>query len=76
MLDVIAQRATLSSVDDDRMLTFDEWCCLNGFSQATGYRLIANGEGPTFVKLSARRKGVSVAENRRWKAAREIKTAA
>ncbi|MET4479653.1 transcriptional regulator [Bradyrhizobium sp. F1.13.3] len=74
----VTARAVLhqAGIDDDRMLTFDEWCCLNGISQATGYRLIASGKGPAFVQLSTRRKGVTVAENRRWQASRLIETAA
>ena len=61
---------------DDRAMTFPEWCLLNGFSESTGLRLIASGKGPTFVRLSARRKGVTVGENRRWQASRLIETAA
>lgn len=74
----VTDRATLhqAGLDDDRMLTFGEWCQLNSFSLSTGQRLIASGEGPVFVRLSARRKGVTIGENRRWQAARQIETAA
>jgi hypothetical protein len=65
-----------AGIDDDRMLTFAEWCQLNGFSPSTGQRLIASGQGPAFIQLSARRKGVTVGENRRWQASRQINTAA
>lgn len=71
----IPDRATLSGIDDDRMLTFIEWCQLNSFSPSTGRRLILDGQGPVFVRLSARRKGVTVGENRRWQAARMIEAA-
>ena len=67
----LPSRAALACVDDDRVLTFEEWCSLNSFSPSTGYRLIASGQGPTFVRLSARRKGVTVGENRRWLATRQ-----
>jgi predicted DNA-binding transcriptional regulator AlpA len=72
----VTDRATLTGIDDDRMLTFIEWCQLNSFSLSTGQRLISSGQGPAFVKLSARRKGVTVGENRRWQTSRLIETAA
>jgi hypothetical protein len=74
----VTGKATLqqSVVDDDRMLTFSEWCQINSFSLSTGQRLLASGQGPIFVQLSTRRKGVTVGENRRWRKAREIATAA
>lgn len=61
---------------DCRVLSFNEWCSLNSFSRATGQRLIAAGEGPRFLKLSERRIGVTVAENRRWQLSRMVETAA
>jgi hypothetical protein len=74
----VTGRAVLhqAGIDDDRMLTFAEWCQLNSFSPSTGQRLIASGQGPVFIQLSARRKGVTVGENRRWQRARSIGTAA
>jgi predicted DNA-binding transcriptional regulator AlpA len=76
----VTGRATLHSaaagLDDDRVLTFDEWCGLNGFSRSTGQRIRTSGEGPQFVQLSARRIGVIVSENRRWQKSRLIDTAA
>lgn len=75
----VTGRATLQHAvidDDDRMLTFSEWCKRNGFSLSTGQRLRASGQGPVFVQLSTRRIGVSIAEDRRWRKAREIATAA
>ena len=63
-------------MDDDRVMSFDDWCKLNNFSRSTGQRLIASGNGPRFIQLSEKRKGVTVAENRRWQASRLIDTAA
>jgi len=63
-------------MEDDRVMSFDDWCKLNGFSRSTGQRILAAGNGPTFIKLSERRKGVTVAENRRWQASRQIEAAA
>ena len=31
-------------MDDDQVMTFDQWCKLNCFSRSTGQRLIASGE--------------------------------
>lgn len=72
----VTGRAMLFGADDDRVMTFAEWCLLNSFSQSTGQRLIASGHGPVFTQLSARRKGVTVGENRRWRKARDIVSAA
>jgi hypothetical protein len=63
-------------MEDDRVLSFDDWCKLNAFSRSTGQRIIASGNGPNFIKLSERRKGVTVGENRRWQQSRVIETAA
>jgi predicted DNA-binding transcriptional regulator AlpA len=63
-------------MDDDRVMSFEDWCQLNGFSRSTGQRIVAGGEGPKFVQLSVRRKGVTVGENRRWQMSRLIEPAA
>ena len=63
-------------MEDDRVLSFDDWCRLNKFSRSTGQRIVAAGQGPRFIQLSARRKGVTVGENRRWQESRLIETAA
>jgi hypothetical protein len=63
-------------VDDDRVMSFDDWCKLNGFSRSTGQRLIASGKGPQFIQLSEKRKGVTIGENRRWQQSRLIEPAA
>jgi predicted DNA-binding transcriptional regulator AlpA len=62
-------------MEEDRVISFDEWCELNGFSRSTGQRLMKSGEGPQFVRLSLRRIGVTVEENRRWLAARKMASA-
>jgi predicted DNA-binding transcriptional regulator AlpA len=63
-------------MDEDRVMSFEEWCLLNGFSRSTGQRLIASGKGPSFIRLSVRRVGVTVGENRRWQMSRLIESAA
>ena len=42
-------------IDPDRVLPLPAWCERNGFSEATGRRLIKSGEGPTVTWLSKRR---------------------
>ena len=53
-----------------RVLTFQQWCRLNGISPATGRRLIKGGRGPTLVQLSDRRFGITIAANAAWQAER------
>jgi hypothetical protein len=56
--------------DDYRVLSFNQWCDLNGFSKATGRRIINAGTGPVITQLSPRRIGVTLGNNRRWQASR------
>ena len=51
------------NLDDNRVLSFHQWCELNGFSPATGRRIINAGNGPIITQLSPRRIGVTVANN-------------
>jgi hypothetical protein len=59
------------ALDDQRIMTFAQWCEVNGFSLDTGRRLRKAGKGPIFTQVSDRRIGVTVANNRKWQAARE-----
>lgn len=54
----------------NRVLSFIQWCELNGFSRATGQRLIRSGLGPVITQLSDRRIGITVANNAAWQASR------
>ena len=58
------------SLEDDRVLSFLEWCKLNDIGERTGRRLIRSGNGPVITQLSARRIGITIGNNRRWQAAR------
>jgi hypothetical protein len=58
--------------EDDQVLSFSAWCLANNFSEATGHRLRKAGKGPSFVRISDRRLGVTVGENRRWRQARAL----
>ena len=56
--------------DDHRVLSFRQWCELNGFSLATGRRIINARIGPVITQLSPRRIGITVANNAAWQASR------
>lgn len=56
--------------DDDRVLSFRNWCVLAGVSPATGRRLIASGNGPRIIQLSTRRIGIRPRDHRAWLDAR------
>ena len=61
---------SLGPQDRDRVLTFAEWCALNGFSQATGRRILKRGEGPPVIQLSIRRLGIRQSDNTAWQESR------
>ena len=52
--------------DDDAVLTFKEWCALNGHSERQGRRILKSGNGPTVTQLSDRRIGITRRNNREW----------
>jgi predicted DNA-binding transcriptional regulator AlpA len=54
----------------DRVLPFPLWCDVNGFSKATGRRLIQRGDGPPVLQLSPRRIGIRESDNAAWQASR------
>jgi hypothetical protein len=60
------------SAHDDAVLSFAAWCALNSFSRATGQRIKEAGKGPAFIRLSDRRIGVRVRDNREWQESRKI----
>jgi hypothetical protein len=68
---VLALDAPLTSLADDQVLSFVEWCRLNRISERNGRRILASPDGPQTVQLSQRRVGVTVRANREWQRARE-----
>jgi hypothetical protein len=56
--------------DAHRIMSFRQWCELNGISLATGRRIISAGIGPVIIQLSARRIGITFAANAAWQASR------
>jgi hypothetical protein len=55
---------------DEQVLSFRQWCQLNGIGERTGRRLLATGKGPVVTKLSDHRIGIRVVDNRRWQESR------
>jgi hypothetical protein len=62
--------ATDRELNQFRVLTFAQWCALNGISAATGRRILASGLGPIVTRLSARRIGITVGNNAAWQESR------
>jgi hypothetical protein len=63
------------SAQGAQVLTFSEWCKLNHISERTGRRILASRDGPVVTKLSPRRLGITIANNRAWQASRARKVA-
>jgi hypothetical protein len=57
-------------LNQHRVLSFLDWCWLNGISPATGRRILKSGQGPAITRLSPRRIGITLANNAAWQAAR------
>ena len=65
-----ALAAPFAIAHPNQVLTFYEWCQLNRFSERTGRRILASGDGPVITQLSQRRVGISVENNARWQASK------
>jgi hypothetical protein len=59
-----------STIEADKVLSFRQWCEINGLSERTGRRILAGDDGPVVTQLSPRRVGVTVANNRAWQASK------
>jgi len=57
-------------LQDTQILSFRQWCALNGFSPRTGHRILTSGNGPIVTMLTDTRIGISVGNNRRWQESR------
>jgi hypothetical protein len=66
-----ARTQPLSMLLDSQVLTFFEWCQLNRFSERTGRRILNSGTGPIVTQLSPMRIGITVGNDKAWKASRE-----
>ena len=59
-----AQRAQYEYLS--RVLSFRQWCELNGISARTGRRILKSDSGPIITQLSPRRIGITLAHNAEW----------
>jgi hypothetical protein len=59
-----------SIINDDQVLTFLQWCALNGLSRRTGRRIIHSPNSPVLTMLTGRMYGITVAANRAWQQSR------
>ena len=56
---------------DDCILTFNEWIRINKISPRTGRRVLDGPNGPKVTRMSPRRVGITVLNNRLWQKSRE-----
>jgi hypothetical protein len=61
----------MAAIEDDKVLSFRQWCEINGLTERTGRRVLASENRPIVTQVSARRIGITVRNNRIWQAARE-----
>jgi hypothetical protein len=57
-------------LQDSQILSFRQWCALNGFSLRTGRRILSGPDGPTVTMLTDTRIGISVGANKQWQESR------
>jgi len=65
-----ALAAPLSTLNDNQVLTFAEWCRLNSIGLRTGRRILRGPTPPKVVQLTTRRIGITVRANREWQQSR------
>jgi hypothetical protein len=61
--------------NDDQVMSFAQWCALNGFSEPTGKRVLGRGDC-AYVQLNLRRIGITVRDNREYQQSRTRKSGA
>jgi predicted DNA-binding transcriptional regulator AlpA len=54
----------------NRVMSFKQWCELNGISKFTGWSIMKRGEGPETLQLSDRRIGITERANAAWQKSR------
>jgi hypothetical protein len=50
----------------NQVVTIDQWAKLAGFSYSTARRVLASGDGPPLLRISARRYGIRISDHLRW----------
>jgi hypothetical protein len=59
-------RAQVLSTDPDAILSFREWCAINGFSVRQGQRILQGPGGPKVTMLTDKKIGISRRANSTW----------
>jgi predicted DNA-binding transcriptional regulator AlpA len=54
----------------NEVLSFKQWCAINGIGERTGRRILASGTGPAVLQLSAKRIGIRRRDNDAWQETR------
>ena len=72
----IIEEISKPSRDPNAAMTFKQWCIRNQFSEPTGRRILAGGDGPDVTRFSPNRMGVTFAADDAWKARRKVRRSA
>ena len=65
-----SQSTSVKRQQSSPVLTFLQWCAINGISERTGRRILNDGSGPPVLRLSARRIGIRESDNAAWQESR------
>ena len=65
-----ARQSTSVKRQHSPVLSFLQWCAINGISERTGRRILSDGSGPPVLRLSARRIGIRESDNAAWQESR------
>ena len=65
-----ARQSTAPQRQHSPVLSFLQWCAINGISERTGRRILSDGSGPPVLRLSARRIGIRESDNAAWQESR------
>jgi len=61
------QREANTQYDNpQQVLTIEQWARLAGFSYSTARRVLASGDGPPLLRISARRYGIRLSDHHKW----------
>jgi predicted DNA-binding transcriptional regulator AlpA len=62
----MAHQSNYDADDAYKVLNLKQWMALAGVSISTAKRILASGDGPPVLQLSARRIGIRLIDHRKW----------
>ena len=65
-----ARQSTSVKRQHSPVLSFLQWCAVNGISERNDRRILSEGKGPRVIQLSARRIGIRESDNAAWQESR------